>query len=151
MVIAAIDPGTENSAIVVWDGERIREFAYEPNEKLVQRIMVLRYNIDHLVIEMIASYGMPVSASVFLTCVWIGRFMQAFGAERTTLLKRLEVKLHLTHDSRARDSHLRTALIDRFGGPSTIKKGGALYGIHGDCWAALGVAVTHYDLSPRCV
>lgn len=155
MLLAAIDPGTNSSALVVFDGERIPVFAYETNEQLVQRLMVLRYNVDHLVIEMIASYGMPVSASVFMTCVWIGRFMQSFGADRCTLLKRLEVKLHLTHDSRAKDSHVRMALLDRFGGKDKAigrkSSPGPLYGIHGDCLSALAVALTHWDLSPVCI
>ena len=95
-------------------------------------------------IEMIASYGMAVGAEVFETCVEIGRLCEIWKkwrAQEPSRLPRLAVKQALCHDSRAKDANIRAALIARFGGPSCIRKGGSLYRVKGDEWAALGVAV----------
>ena len=100
---------------------------------------------DVLVIEQIASYGMAVGAEVFETCVWTGRFWQAWPA-RTERIRRVTVKSHLCRAANAKDANVRQALIDRFGGPACIKKGGSLYKVKGDEWAALAVAVTWADL-----
>jgi hypothetical protein len=70
-----------------------------------------------LAVEMIASYGMAVGRKIFDTCLWIGRFIEAWlahgGAYR--LIYRRQVKLHLCESVRANDSNIRAALIDRFG------------------------------------
>jgi hypothetical protein len=60
-------------------------------------------------------------------------------------IPRLKVKLHLCHDSRAKDANIRAALIDRFGKPGTKKNPGALYGVTRDLWSALAVAITFWD------
>jgi hypothetical protein len=103
-----------------------------------------------LAIEGIASYGMPVGAETFDTCVWIGRFWQASQTPHShkQLIYRMNVKDHLCHSRRATDANVRQALIDRFGGSPAIKKGGALYGIHKDVWSALAVGVVAYDTIP---
>ena len=43
---------------------------------------------------------------------------------------------------RKQDSNIRQSLINRFGSPGTKKCKGITYGISGDQWSALGVAVT---------
>lgn len=100
-----------------------------------------------VVIEMIASYGMPVGANVFDTCVNIGRLLSRFpGARRLT---RCEVKLSVCRVTRASDPHVRQAVIDRFGGPAAIRRGGALRGVAGDTWAAVAVALAAMDPEAR--
>jgi hypothetical protein len=144
--ILAIDPGPEESAYVIWDGTKIQDMGKVRNCEAIR--VVRDYSLirgAHCVIEQIASYGMAVGAEVFETCVWTGRFMEVFGAERCNRVKRLEVKLWLCHDSKAKDANIRAALIDRFGGKEATKKGGALYGVAGDIWAALAVALTFED------
>jgi hypothetical protein len=100
---------------------------------------------------MIASYGMPVGREVFETCVWIGRFMEQWGApDRVNLVYRKDVKMHLCGSPRAKDANIRQALIDLFeptGGGKTPQIGtkakpGPLYGVSTHAWPALGVAVT---------
>jgi hypothetical protein len=92
-------------------------------------------------IEMIASYGMAVGADVFRTCVWIGRFQQINGG-CARLIPRMDVKMHLCHNSRAKDANIRRALIDKLGPPGTKKAQGPTYGVKSHAWAALAVAVT---------
>lgn len=145
----AIDPGNEQSAWVAYrDGVVIDAGIYE-NGRLHEALpaLLIRHGV-HLVIEMIASYGMPVGREVFETCVWIGRFLEVAGG--ADLVYRKDVKLHLCGQTRAKDANIRQALIDRFG-PSkekaigTKKAPGPLYGFKADMWAALAVAVTYDD------
>jgi len=116
-------------------------------------VLVLLYGwpnpIERLVIEQIRSYGMAVGAEVFDTCVWTGRFIQAWGGPHT-MVPRIDVKMHLCKSPRAKDTNVRQALIDRFGpgkdkAIGTKKNPGPLYGFKRDMWAALGVAVTYWD------
>lgn len=150
--ILAIDPGHERSAAVVYDGRKILRTLYEPNERMLLALRNGWCPRGPMVIEKIESYGMAVGETVFSTCRWTGRFIEAWESHglEVHLLPRRDVKLHLCGSSRAKDANVRQALIDRFG-PSKreaigIKKSpGPLYGFKGDLWAALGVAVTWCD------
>lgn len=131
--------------MVIWDGESVRYFQHIPNHAILANFRHWDYKGIEMVIEKVACYGMPVGEEVFETVFWSGRFAQAYGAERTHQMPRIEVKSHLCHNSRAKDANIRQALIDRFGKPGTKKHPGTLYGITGDLWAALAVAVTWWD------
>ena len=151
MVVLAIDPGPEESAFVAWDGKELRAFAKVKNGELLSQIPG---SCDRCVIEKVASFGMPVGAEVFETVYWSGVFAHAFGLARVDRITRNEIKNHLCHSSRAKDGNIRQALIDRFGGPAAIGKKaspGPLYGLAGDTWSALAVAVTWWDKSPVAV
>ena len=102
---------------------------------------------DMVAIEMIASYGMPVGREVFETCVWVGRYMERARRRRlpVRLVYRAEVKMHLCRSMKAKDGNIRQALIDKLGPPGTKKAPGVTYGVSGDMWAALGVAVTAWE------
>jgi len=144
-LIIAIDPGNEQSAMV-WlkDGEIARHEILD-NEGLVQSLLYIGDTKEtDVVIEMVASYGMPVGKTIFSTCVWIGRFIQACPLT-VNLVYRKDIKLHLCNSMRAKDSHVRQALIDRFGEPGTKKNPGLTYGVHKDEWSALAVAVYWRD------
>lgn len=141
-VLLAIDPGTTESAYVVYCGT-LWQFGLLPNEKLLEEIKVS--TCTHLCIEEMRSYGQTVGIEVFQTIFWAGRFAQAFNGGPFCLLTRGDVKLHLCQDARAKDKDVREALIYRFGGPEQTKKGGVLHKVAGDMWAALGVAVTWWD------
>ncbi len=145
-MILAIDPGPVESAWVLWDGESICLKDKAGNEEVLQIARDCGVGPSNkCVIEQIASYGMPVGAEVFETVYWSGRYAQAFGADRVSRIPRLKVKLHLCNDSRAKDTNIRQALIDRFGKPGTKKQPGLLYGVTKDVWAALAIAVTWWD------
>lgn len=146
--ILAIDPGPTESAMVIYD---THDGAVEMHDTVGNDSMA--YHIAHggyydvaLVVEMVACYGMPVGAEVFETCVWIGRFIQAWG-RKFSLVYRKDEKMALCGSMRAKDSNIRQAIIDRFGGKvaavGTKKAPGPLHGIKGDEWAALAVALTY--------
>ena len=141
-MILAIDPGTTHSAYCIIDEKTYKpiEYAILPNRQLLDRV----WRTD-AVIEMFASYGMPVGKEVFVTCVWIGRFMEKIGEENTTLIYRQDVKLNLCKSSRATDANVIMALMDRFGSKGTKKNPGWFYGFKDDIWSAYAIGVTYID------
>lgn len=153
MNLLAIDPGPTESAYVIWNGADILEAHKYPNESVLRVVDACARDAscDLLAIEMMACYGMAVGAEVFETCVYIGRFMERWIDLRNeatiTRIPRLQVKNHICHSSRANDSNIRQALIDRLGKPGTKRQPGKTFGISGDVWAALGVAITVFDQS----
>ena len=142
MNILALDPGTTETAFVLWDGRRILCAGHYPNAD-VRQVLIAK-NYDLVACEMIASYGMAVGREVFETCVWIGRFLEVAMGD-TRLVYRRDVKLHLCHSPRAKDANVRQALIDRLGPQGTKKNPGATYGMKSHLWAALAVAVYAFD------
>ena len=150
--VIGCDPGTEQSALVVFDPAEMRvvSHAVDRNDAVLEGLaksVVGKHAI--LVIEMVESFGMPVGREVFETVFWSGRFAQAWAGRFDSLPRRI-IKQHLCHTARATDANIRQALIDRFGpGPEKAigKKAtpGPLYGIKGHCIAALAVAVTYAD------
>lgn len=144
-MILAIDPGTTESGWALLDGARVDGSGVLPNRDMLHRIENYWRSPDvrTLAIEMIASYGMAVGREVFETCVWIGRFQQAWhDPESVRLVYRKDVKLHLCGSPRAKDPNIRQALIDMLGAPGTKAKPGGTYGVKSHAWPALAVAVT---------
>lgn len=144
MKIAAIDPGPEQSALLLWDGARVVDAYIQPNEYILGRLKDAA-GVYPLVIEKVECFGMPVGAEVFETVYWTGRFSQAYGIEHVARVPRMAVKMHLCHTSRAKDANIRQALVDRLGKPGTKQKPGVTYGISKDLWSALALAVTWWD------
>lgn len=142
--VLAIDPGPEQSAWVIFEAnsQKLLQFDIQPNQHFLEALKSAQAQI--MVLEQIASFGMPVGAEVFETVFWSGRFAEAWGREFHRV-KRHEVKMHLCHNMRAKDANIRQALIDRFGPVGTKKAPGRLYGISKDLWSALAIAVTWSD------
>jgi hypothetical protein len=152
MRILAIDPGNEESATVLLEGGVPSHPQKGPNVELLEHLRreggTLAPPLSVLAVEMIASYGMAVGREVFETCLWIGRFLEAWetGGGVARLVYRRDVKLFLCHTARATDANVRAALIDRYGGKAKaigVKTSpGPLYGLKRDTWSALAVALT---------
>lgn len=157
MRVLAIDPGNTESAYAYVDAEWLApiQVGKIPNDELMC-VMDGSY-ADRCAIEMVASYGMPVGADVFETCVWAGRFFQQWEQGRAWMLDRhddapqlvyrRDVKLHHCGSVRAKDANVTQALIDRFA-PNTPNKGkgtkadpGWFYGFKADIWQAYALAV----------
>jgi hypothetical protein len=137
-ITIGIDPGNTHTAIVILENCKIISHFYEPNETALQIISSWRDTPSDIFCEMIASYGMPVGKTVFETCLFIGRIMQA--VPKTKLITRNSVKNTICHSSKAKDANIRQALIDIYGIQGTKKNNGGTYGLSGDKWAALAVA-----------
>lgn len=156
MNILAIDPGNIVSGwcVVDSDSKKPIEFGVSENKWLLFFISFESMAVpDGIVIERVASYGMPVGKEVFETCEWIGRFAQHaehYGIHVDYLYRR-EEKLHICHDSKAKDANIRRALIDRFAthdmtnGKGTKKDPDWFYGFRQDVWAAYAIAITYIE------
>ena len=140
-VILGIDPGPEESGWVMLNADFVSAAGVDDNHQVLRMVSDFPAR-ETVAIEMIASYGMAVGKDVFETVFWIGRFYQAFQGVRIHRIPRLDVKMHLCHDSRAKDANIRQALIDKLGPPGTKQSPGATYGVTKHAWAALAVAVT---------
>lgn len=162
--VLAIDPGTTQSGYVfLTEGGIIEAHGIVDNEALLEKLERKKVTIPTIVvIEMIAYQGMKVGQEVFETCVWIGRFMEAWktrpGGERrlssrclpAVRILRRDIKLALCESARAKDDNIRQALIDRYGPGKEKAIGkkatpGPLYGIRSHEWAALALGVTYLD------
>lgn len=154
-MILGIDPGDVVSGFAILDGTRLHEAGIVPNEQLLELVKIWDGDIA---IEMIASYGMSVGREIFDTCVWIGRFKQAYQEpHKVRLIFRRDIKVHVCDNGRAKDTNVRRALMDMWpatgGGKVPVigikEKPGPLYGVTEHMWAALAVAVTARDLYER--
>ncbi|HZX81680.1 MAG TPA: hypothetical protein VFE72_12095 [Lysobacter sp.] len=138
--VFAIDPGTHESGFCVFDGSVIAS-GVMPNADLLK--IVRDDNSDALAIEKIVSYGSAVGQETFDTCVWIGRYMEAWGQpDDVLLIPRRKVKAHVCGPGKHGDPEVRLALLDRIGPQGTKKSPGPTYGVKSHAWAALAVAVT---------
>ena len=151
MKVLAIDPGPVVSGWVLFDSDAQRVLEAGKEDPTSDVLEFVRRgetpggrSWEMVACEMIASYGMPVGADVFETCVQIGRLMEVW--ESTTgghvvRVKRQKAKLLLCQSSRAKDANVSQALKDRFGEVGTAKNPGPLFGVAKHAWAALAVAV----------
>ena len=160
MAIIAIDPGSDQSAFVIWDGISIIDKEICDN---LHMLNLLRSHSEgraiekgipkgnKLVIEQVRSYGMAVGATVFDTVFWSGRFAEAWSPRDLEMMPRMDVKMHLCHSSRAKDPNISQALKDRFEPDLQPRKrpSGILKGLSKDMWAAMALAVTWWDINSK--
>ena len=165
--LIAIDPGPEESGwvrfmpnyellrgrgyIVGFQHEppgRLIECAIEPNERIRARLMgaVPEFDINcDLAIEVITPYGKPVGGETFKTCEWIGVFCDRFKGRRQHRLSRPEINKWLLHSTSVKDTEIRRALCDMWGGEKVAKGNktapGLLYAMSKHMWPALACAI----------
>ncbi len=182
-LILAIDPGPESSGIVLYGGDSHQLFysADLDNHSILGGLRDGGVNIGMgtarpaiVAIEDIVAMGMTVGKSVFGTCKWIGRFVEAYSyygsnsvnyIDTPKLVSRRDVKTVLAGgttfrdpDTNARrtvsDAHIKRVVKERFpetgGGKNPVvgTKGqpGPLYGLKGHAWSALAVALTYKEI-----
>jgi len=142
VIILAADPGTSQSAFVVFetDDYSIIDKGKVENDVLIG--MVKTGYFDMLAIEGFQSFGMPVGKEVFDTAYYIGRLLQIAEdlGSKTRMVYRSDVKMHHCHTHRAKDANIRQVMLDRFGAQGTKKNPGKTYGISKDIWSALAIA-----------
>mgnify|MGYP003945673211 FL=1 len=152
-MLLAIDPGSEQSGIVVYDGEKPVAFGKLHNEAVLLQLRNGSWGpLRDCYIETLKPRGMPTALEEMQAQLWAGRFHEAFsfrmGCDATPVY-RMDVKLFHCGQARAKDSNIRQALIDRFGGKEAAigKKAtpGPLYGVSNDVWSALAIAVYAWE------
>lgn len=135
-MLMAIDPGTTESAYVVLDDGKPVEFAKVHNGEMLK---ICEHWKGKLVIEQFKSYGNPVGDSVFTTCIWMGRFIQAFDGIATLVPRKTYASMFC---SKPNDSTIRGAMCALFNEPQSPKRPRSiLKGMAGDMWQALALAV----------
>jgi|SRR5690606_700356 hypothetical protein len=138
MKILAIDPGCTESAYVQYNENKIEEFGKVENQFIYSGFTWA----DKILIEMVASYGMPVGREVFETVLWIGKFVreaELMGVD-VELVYRKDIKLHHCGSTRAKDSNIIQALKDKYGDKGTKNNPGFFYGFSKDVWQAFALA-----------
>lgn len=156
MRVIAIDPGNKESAFCVMETDSLKplEVGKVQNEQLRDYLLKKTLQTDRAAIEMVASYGMPVGEEVFDTVRWIGRYEELLIQKLLhppALVKRMEEKMHICHTSRAKDTNIRHALIDRFAdhdfknGRGTKANPDFFYGFKADIWTAYAVGLTYIE------
>ena len=149
MKLLCIDPGQNESAIVVLESRGGKVLRHEKSANDIILKTVAASGCDKLVIEMVQGYGRPVGEETFRTCVWIGRFIQAWVPRGFVEVKRGRVKEVLCESTKGvNDAVIRQRLIDIYGpgkekAIGLKKTPGPLYGVKADEWQALAVGVAY--------
>lgn len=151
-MILSIDAGNVYSGYCLIDKETYRpvEFGKIDNLDLLVLLRTQSMKYDVLVIEYITSYGMPVGKSIFDTCIWMGRFIEAQD-KPIAFITRAEEKTTICGSMKAKDSNIRQALINRFAtfdfknGKGTKSNPDFFYGFKADIWSAYCVGITFLD------
>jgi len=158
MRVLAIDPGSEQSALVWFDAamQRPVNAADGPNEYIRDLLLIHRAMNDLLIIELTKPYTRQtknghayVPTEVQTAAFEAGRMAEAWGKD-FELMTRTDVKKWLLGRATGTDANVRDCLYDRYGGSrkaavGTKKQPGPLHGIVKDQMAALAVAVAWND------
>lgn len=148
-VVFAIDPGNLLSAFAIVDTTSYYPIKFakcanvEIKQEMIEFIKSTPYPI--IIIETMVSMGGSVGATVFDTCIFIGRLTElaeSLGASVHYINRRQE-KIELVGSMRAKDSDIRRALInrlavfDKVNGKGTSDHRDVFWGMAGDCWQSM--------------
>ena len=127
MNILALDPGSQNTAWVLYDGGEPLEWKTQPNDEVRAMLsgiaQMSQSHPDMLAVEYMRPRGMPTSQDEMDTMFELGRMVQAWGRNWKPI-SRHEVKVHICGQGNASDANIRAALIDRYGGSKAIAPAG---------------------------
>lgn len=172
MYIISLDTGDSESAFVIYNKEtkQLADKHILPNVELVSRFKNFCKNnkVDLALIEMSASYGMPIGMPVLMNVFVIGFFSQFFKnlGIPVKLIFRKTVKMELCGAlNKVNDSAVNLTIQDMYWGYPGCKtkkninpfynneeteKNEARYEMQNDLWAALSI-LTAYISNPKCV
>ncbi len=152
-MILGLDPGSVESAFVVYQKGKIIDMGLIPNTDMRRKLVWLRnkYHPDVLAIERLANYGKIVGADIMDTGFWAGRFVECWGFAFIRVYRK-KVKAYLGLGPNTNDAQVNKCVGDYFSPTGQTSKGrpslkgvgkypGPLYGVHDDIWAALAIAV----------
>lgn len=157
LIILAFDPGSDRTGYAKWNHTKqiLMDSGDEDNYKLLGKLDDWR-NEPNLVFayEMPELIGQSNWSQILETCWWAGRFAEVWSTQGVPQrVTRREVKLSILGRTNVKgaDSAIKQVLIQRFArnvsnhGKGSKKEPGPFYGLAGDAWQALAVAVTYGD------
>jgi hypothetical protein len=145
MKVLAIDPGNVESGFVIWDGKDILEKGIVYNADMISVLQAA--NVDIVLIEMIACYGMAVGQSVFDTCRFVGKleFACDMCKKPYKLVYRKDIKMWHCNSIRAGDANIVQRLKDKYGDKGTKKSPGVTHGLKSHMWQAFAIATMYTE------
>lgn len=148
--ILALDPGPVRTGWALFDGSRVLQAGDDSNDTVLMACYSKACGTaDVLAIEEPEGMG-QIASTALLRAAWQGGIFEArWPGLRVLRVTRRRVLSRLLQGpkpaGKSNDSRVRAALIDLLGEPGTKRKPGPTYGVAGDAWAALAVAVTAWD------
>ena len=109
-----------------------------------------------MAIETIQFLGGTAGASIFRTCILVGRLLERAEMvgfyEDIMEIYRKDEKMNLCGTMRTNDKGIKDVLVNRFAkdvpnmGKGTKRNPGWFFGFKADIWQAYAIGVTYYDL-----
>lgn len=146
--IIGLDPGSEKSAYVWWDGKAIMDRGIYPNEEILELLEGLYTKWREpiiLAIETMVSIPGGGGKSIVDTIFWSGQFYNEWHGEKA------KVPVHVVRKALGGkdDPGIRAALIVKFGEPGSAKNPNLItYQLRGQgyhLWRAFAVCVFYMD------
>lgn len=158
MLILAIDPGTYQSAYVLWNGEQLLKTGIMLNHELYEVFVEIqsfvKFQEIHTYIEGFEPRGNRIDQNCIDTIWWAGQFyawchffqLNPSRIPRGHVKKHFKVKQRHTHNA---DTQIRQALIEKYGPKPTKSYPNPVYStcrMAADIWQAWALAVMMWKL-----